>query len=243
MNKYRTLLHSDMRSLTRDPMLLLILIGPLLLILMTRLGLPSLSEWLANRSGYDLTDHTMFISLFMLVLIPQLIGVAAGLLMLDERDEHIVDYYAVSPLRKSGYLAYRLIAPVFVGAGMSLAFVVVSGISELTGNRMLPLLLFVMEAPLFALFLVAFSANKVEGLALSKLITLTLLGPAGAYLVAEPWQWFAGLLPTYWPSKLFLEQVSAETDWQRQAIVFGAGIVVHSLLLYGLLKRFLNRVE
>uniref|UniRef100_UPI003704072E hypothetical protein n=1 Tax=Cohnella sp. TaxID=1883426 RepID=UPI003704072E len=170
-------------------------------------------------------------------------GVAAGLLMLDERDEHIVEYYAVSPLRKSGYLVYRLIVPVFVGSGMSLAFVVFSGISELTATGMLPLLLFVMEAPLFALFLVAFSANKVEGLALSKLITLTLLGPASAYFVAEPWQWLAGLLPTYWPSKLLLEQLSAEIGWQRQVLVFGAGLVVHSLLLYGLLRRFLNRIE
>ncbi|WP_372631908.1 hypothetical protein [Cohnella sp.] len=242
MNKYRTLLSGDMRNLAKDPMLLLILVGPLLLVLFVRLGLPPVSEWLASESGFDLLEHSAFISVLMQALIAQLIGVAAGLLMLDERDERIVDYYAVTPLRKSGYVVYRLVLPVLVCSVMSLLFVSFSGISGPPGGRTLPLLLFVIEAPLFALFLVAFAANKVEGLALSKLIALTLLGPASACYVAEPWQWVAGFLPTYWPAKLSFE-LAAGAGWQRQALLFGAGLAVRSLLLYGLLRRFFNRIE
>ncbi|ALS26400.1 hypothetical protein IJ21_09910 [Paenibacillus sp. 32O-W] len=242
MNKYKALLYCDMRNAARDPMLLLILAGPLLLVLTTRLGMPPLSNWIADKTGYDLLAYKAFISLLIQALIPQLIGAATGLLMLDERDERIIDCYAVTPLRKRGYIVYRLILPVGICCGMSLLFVSASGISGLTVGQTLPLLLFVLEAPLFALFLVAFAANKVEGLALSKLISMTLLGPACAYFVAEPWQWLAGLLPTYWPSKLYLELAAADNGWQRQAI-FAIGLSVHLLLLYGLLRRFVNRME
>ena len=53
------------------------------------------------------------------------------------------------------------------------------------------------HAVLTALFLLAFSANRVEGLALTKLINLALLAPLAA-LIAPPWRYLAAIVPAFW---------------------------------------------
>lgn len=43
-----------------------------------------------------------------------LLGILAEFIILDERDDHLLEYYAITPLQKSGYLGYRLLMPVII---------------------------------------------------------------------------------------------------------------------------------
>lgn len=233
MYKYRTMLRQDLQNAIKDPMLLLITLGPLMLTLVVRYGFPPLSDWLVSD----------FITVFMMLLVPQLAGIAAGLLILDERDERLIEIYAVTPLMRNGYLAYRLILPTLISLVMSVLFLGFSGVSQPQQVNIAVLLLLVLETPLLAMLLATFAANKVEGLALSKIIGLTLLGAVFAYFVPEPWQLLAGVFPTYWPAKLYLEGVAADRSFYSIAFYFIIGLLFHLLLMQQMFRRFRKRIE
>ncbi|ASA21502.1 hypothetical protein [Paenibacillus donghaensis] len=243
MYKYRTMLRQDLQNAVKDPMLLLITLGPLMLTLIVRYGFPPLSEWLASVSSFHLLAYSDFITVFLMLLVPQLAGIAAGLLILDERDERLIGIYAVTPLMRNGYLAYRLILPTLISLVMSVLFLVFSGVSQPQQENIAVLLLLVLETPVLAMLLATFAANKVEGLALSKIIGLTLLGAVFAYFVPEPWQLLAGVFPTYWPAKLYLEGVAADRSFYRIAFFFIIGLLFHILLMQQMFRRFWKRIE
>ena len=154
--------------------------------------------------------------------------------MLDERDERLIDYYAVTPLRKQGYYMYRLFLPVLITLLVSLLY---------QAEHWPVLILLAVEAPIYALFLVAFAANKVEGLALSKLVGLLLIGAICAYFVPERWQWLAAPLPTYWPSRLYVSGFGHGQDFVLSSGAFVLGLIFHLYLLYKLFVRCFHRVE
>ncbi len=58
-------------------------------------------------------------------------------------------------------------------------------------------------APIYALFLGSFAANKVQGFALAKVIGIVLVPCIVAYFVTSPWQIAFGLVPHYWALKIF----------------------------------------
>ncbi|WP_342478116.1 hypothetical protein NYE24_04105 [Paenibacillus sp. FSL H7-0350] len=237
------MLRQDSRNAIKDPMLLLITLGPLLLTLVVRYGLRPLAEWIAFLSSFDLLSYSSFITVFLMLLVPQLAGIAAGLLILDERDEHLIGIYAVTPLMKSGYLAYRLILPTSISIIMTAVFLLFSGVSRYEPANIAVLLLLLLETPILAMFLATFAANKVEGLALSKIIGLTLLGAVFAYFVPAPWQLIAGVFPTYWPAKLYLEGIAGNPSASTITVIFIVGLLFHLLLLQQMSKVFWKKIE
>ncbi|OMG00878.1 hypothetical protein [Paenibacillus sp. FSL R7-0337] len=243
MFRYRTMLRHDSQHAVKDPMLLLITLGPFLLTLIVRYGLGPLSEWIASLSSFYLLSYSGFISAFLMLLVPQLAGIAAGLLILDERDEHLIGMYAVTPLMKSGYLAYRLILPTLIGIIMTAVFLLFSGVAQHEPVNIAVHLLLVLETPILAMFLATFAANKVEGLALSKIIGLTLLGAVFAYFVPAPWQLAAAVFPTYWPAKLYLEGIEGTPSVSKITLIFIVGLLFHLLLLQQMSKVFWKKIE
>ncbi|OXS56971.1 hypothetical protein B1A99_19165 [Cohnella sp. CIP 111063] len=243
MNRYMVLLKHDLRNMARDPLLLFMLIGPLLLILAVRTGSAYGTDLLQSAGSFDLLRYTDLITVFMMLLIPILIGTMTGLFILDERDEQLIGLYAVTPIRKQGYFLYRLALPTLLGLAMSTLFLLAGGVAQRQFENMGVLGMLALEAPIFALFLATAAANKVEGLALSKIVSLTLIGAIVAYFAPEPWQLLAVALPTYWPSKLYLEGASVGGDlaWTTAALV--TGFLYHLLILYVLLRRFLQRID
>ena len=61
----------------------------------------------------------------------------------------------------------------------------------------------VTAAPLYAMFLGAFAANKVQGFALAKAVGVVMVPCIVAYFVTGPWQNVFGLVPQYWALKVF----------------------------------------
>ena len=96
--------------------------------------------------------------------------------------------------------------------------------------------LIAIEAPIIALILSIFSDNKVEGVALLKSLNFVfLLLPVAALFIPGKWQYIAGIIPTYWPVKAFIEVSSGSTDVLGLIL---AGVVVHLIYLGGLVKKF-----
>lgn len=204
MNKYRSLLIHDIRHAGLDPVLMAGFFAPMALLVVSRYLFPIVAVWLMSRYSLDIYKYSSFTAIFLASTIPMLTGMMTGLLMLDERDENVISYYAVTPLMRRGYMLYRLILPSVLCILLSSSYLIFSGLSEIHLGMIFILLLLAIEASCFALFLAAFAANKVEGLALAKIGGLLIAGPAAAYFVPGAWQLLGAWIPTYWPAEAFL---------------------------------------
>ncbi|WP_244908098.1 hypothetical protein [Paenibacillus campinasensis] len=241
MMNARALLRNDIRQMLKDPMLLASVIGPLAVFVFVRYLFRPLSVWVEERYAFDMMSHAEFAAMLLLTVIPLLAGVMTGLLMLDERDENLIAYFAVTPLTRKGYYRYRLLLPSGLACLMSAVYLLFGGIVDVRVEMLYPLLLTSAEAPCIALFLAAFAANKVEGLALSKLCGLLFVGPVLVFFVPGPWQAVGIILPTYWPSESYLQAASGESG--LAAVTFGIGAAYHMLLLYIADRAFAKRMD
>ncbi|MBD2871777.1 hypothetical protein [Paenibacillus arenilitoris] len=241
MLKYRILLLNDARHIWKDPMLMAALLGPIAVIAFARFVFVPLSGWLEGQFAFSLLPYTDFAAVFLLLTIPLLPGTMAGLLMLDERDEHLIGYYAATPLTRGGYLAYRLFMPSLLSALLSAAFILLSDLAVIGPGAMHAFLLLAIEAPCFSLFLAAYAGNKVEGLALSKLSGLLFAGPAVAAFVPEPWQYAGAWIPSYWPAKVYF--LGANDEPVLSSALPVAGLLFHLFLLWLLIRAFLKRID
>jgi fluoroquinolone transport system permease protein len=226
----------DAQSVRRDALLRWMVLLPLGLAVLVRLGWPLLEARIQTLFQLDLAPyHTLITSAF-LVLVPQLFGMVIGFLLLDQRDDHTLMALQVTPMSLGGYLAYRVIVPLVLSALVLLAVIPLVGLVEVA---FVPLLISALASaaltPLFALFLAAFAANKVQGFALVKGLGIVLLPALIAYFVPFPWQWALGLSPVYWPLKLFWELQAGAPDAWLYGLV---GLVYQGLLLLALLRRF-----
>ncbi|HSK99290.1 MAG TPA: hypothetical protein VK869_03025 [Rubrobacteraceae bacterium] len=232
---------NDLRSVRRDSLLIYMLAIPPLMVVLSRLILPSASGYLSRNLGFDLVPYyPMLLSFFFVLQIPLLFGVLVGLMVLDEKDDDTLTALRVTPISMSGYALYK------GGAAVGLSFLYVLVALPLTGlipASLLPAVapsavLSGLMAPIFALVISTFAANKVEGLALMKVLSIFMLGPLAAYFVGSPWQLLFGLLPTYWPAKAFWVAGEGGNFWPYVV----AGLVYTLLLISLLLRRFRQKV-
>lgn len=241
MKKYRMLFISDIRHAGLDPVLMVGIFAPLALLVVSRFGFPMAADWLTYGYTFDLYEYSSFAAIFLVMTFPMLTGMMTGLLMLDERDEKIISYYAVTPLMRRGYMVYRLVLPSVLCTLLSSLYFIVSGLSSFQFEHIYILLLLAIEAPCFALFLASFAANKVEGLALSKIGGLFIAGPIVAYFIPSPWQFMGAWIPTYWPAKLFFV-IEASSGFIVIAY-FMVGLLFHLSLLSIMVRVFIKRAD
>lgn len=230
---------TDIKNMRREPLLLFSLLGVLLLATMIRIGLPELHKILLSYSNVSLQSHTQIIVGLGLVLAPLMIGMLYGFIILDERDEGVLLFYAVTPITKAGYLLARILAPVTVTFLISFAFIVIQGMVDWNFMTFLPIaVLLALQSPIITMLLTSFASNKVEGLALTKVVNLMLLAPLLDYLINHPVVNIMMLFPVYWPVKLFLESGS-NTNWWNLL----TGFMITLIWLVVLERMFRRRME
>ena len=236
MKKIIALSVGDLKNITRDALLLMSILAPILLILVWKWGIPFLAEIIRSKLGFDLTQHYSFVMSFFALLTPMMLGILAGFIILDERDERILTFFAVTPLGKAGYLFYRLGSPVVLSFIFSFCGMLVIGLVDFSAVKSLPVhLMSALEAPLMALFLAVFAKNKVEGMALSKAIGVTFFAPFIGYLVKGPIQLLGGIVPPYWVTQAFLASLTPGGAYWFYILL---GTFFHVMLIFILLKRF-----
>lgn len=239
---WRALGPVDLRNVRRDPLLRWLVVLPLVAALAARWLLPSLLAQVEAFMQIPLLPYyPPFMAYALLLLGPMLAGVVVGFLLLDQRDDRTLYALQVTPLSLNNYLAYRLALPVLIGMFLSLIALPLSGLVRLNLFYLLAVALAAAPmAPLFALFLAAFAANKVQGFAIQKGLGAVMLPPVIAYFVPAPWHWLFGLVPTYWPAQVLWQATSGSGQlW----LYLGLGLLVQGLLLWLLLRRFNHRLR
>jgi fluoroquinolone transport system permease protein len=227
----------DLKSIGRDPLLRWMLVLPLVIALAMRFVAPPILMNLEAIVHLEVMPYyPVMIAYMLLILVPSLVGMVTGFLLLDQRDDRTLTALQVTPLSISGYLAYRIGIPSVVSVIVTAVMFPAAGIFDI---GVLPLLLSAalasFMAPLTALFLATFAANKVQGFALMKAFGVILIPPMIAYFIQSPWQLLLGFFPTYWPARLYW---SFQANLPGSFFYFTAGLAYQSFLLILLLRRF-----
>lgn len=216
----------------RDTMLILLLFAPWLAGAALRFGLPILAPWLLAVLNFDITPWYALADAMLVMLTPMMAGMLAGFLMLDERDEGVGAYYSVTPIGTAGYLVSRLSLPVLWSILVAPLLMALFSLSYPSFLRVLFIAVIGgVNASASALLLLAFAKNKVEGLALSKIMGLLMLPVLVPFFTDSPWGMAAGVFPAYWMGLL----VRGDMIW------FLPGILVSGTWLWLLYNRMSKR--
>ncbi len=204
----------DVRGVRRDGTLSWMVFLPILSALILRLGIPPLTQRLLEQSGFDLTPYyPALLGYFLVVMAPITFAVLVGFLLLDEKDDKTLTALQVTPLTLNAYLAYRILIPVILTAVMMFILFPMSGLDRLSFvETALVALAVAPMSPMFALYLAAIAQNKVQGFALMKLSGAILFVPIFAYFVQTRWELAFGLIPTYWPMKVYWMLTAGKMD-------------------------------
>jgi fluoroquinolone transport system permease protein len=237
MNRNYYLIKGDWKIIGRDPMLVLCMFAPILLLLAALFLIPLISDLTTQWLNFPLDPYFPIGRLFLFPLAPMLFGMAYGFILLDERDGGLISYIAITPLGKSGYLQIRMLMPVFMGILMNIVYLYLTGFHVVLNTFEIVLISIILsfEAPLVLLFLGAFAGNKVEGIAISKGFGIILLPVAIDYFFTGGWRWILSVSPLWW-----IERAVFAGPEYRGLYLTGAA-VIHVIYIALLFRKFEKR--
>jgi len=226
----------DYKTIRRDTLLRWIVLFPVLIAIVLRLGVPVLTARVLEVTGFDLRPYYPLVMGFIFMMMPMMVGIVIGFLLLDQRDDQTLTALQVTPITLNGYLAYRISLPVLLSLIETVVVIPAANLIEVDFFTILLVALACAPlAPLYALTLASLAQNKVQGMAVSKGLGISMLPPAIAFFVTANWQLVLGFAPTYWPAKLFWVLQSGQPGgWAY----FLAGLAYELALIAVLLRRF-----
>lgn len=236
MKKIINLTLQDMKNIYREPMLIMSMLAPIIILLLINLFVPWLNIFLANKWSIKLDNYYELIISIFLTITPFIIGVLGGLLILDEKEENMIIAYLVSPLGKKGYVIYRLLMPVVMSFIFMLIIMIYVNIYDINILKSIPIVFLAsLEAPIISLFMSSFGNNKVEGLTLTKIIGIIILLPILDYVLDNKYTKLAGIFPNFWVSNSFL---NSSENAKIYLIYVMVGIIISVIYISLLFKKF-----
>jgi fluoroquinolone transport system permease protein len=224
------LLRADLRRTLRDPVAVTLAILPLAVTLAWWRAAPAVAERMDAPAAAVLDSVAVVV---LVLLTPLMFGFVGGLMLLDERDDGVLTAIRMTTAGAAGVMAVRIAAPAAWSLLVSL------GILALLGPvpwriAAAAAVLAALQAPLLLLFLAAFAANKLQGMALAKAANVAVALGALAVLLPPPWQWLAAPSPHFWLTRLLVQPPGSA--WGL-LLFTGAALAVHAGVLYVLALR------
>jgi fluoroquinolone transport system permease protein len=196
----------DARSVARDSMLRWLLVLVPVFALALRFAVPGLTTWLETELRFDLVPYYALITSFVGMMAAGMVGTVIGFLLLDQRDDQTLPALLVTPMSLGDYLLYRLSVPTLLAVPLAiLTYAIAALVPISTGQLAAAALTAAPLAVLYAVFIGSVATNKVQGLALVKGVGILWVPAVLAWFVPWPWQELAGVVPHYWPLKVFWE--------------------------------------
>ena len=219
MNKYLSIVVSDLKNTRRDPTLLLIFFVPFLILGVVRLGIPLIESYLPVLSGY----HLEIVAFFALLnaIFP---GYILSFILLDEKDMQLLQVIKITPVSLSGFLIARILFMILFGFLGSLFLVLCNGLVYFSLLKALAIsFLCALNAPILILLISTIAKNKVEGLTLLKIANVTLVIPTAVLFIDTTFENLLAIFPAFWVYR-FIDDAS------HQILLFFAGLLILSFL-------------
>ncbi|GLQ16419.1 hypothetical protein [Maritalea porphyrae] len=236
-NRIWHLFKSDALNISRDPILLMVTILSVIPPLLFARFSTDLDQF--GQTHFSVETLSTFLAPCALLLPAYLLGWVSGFLLLEDRDDHTLLAIETTSFGKIGFFSYRLILAAMVGGGLTwfTSFLIFP-------NQPIELTILICglvgaQTATVALILLALASNKVEGLALSKLLNMGILFPIIAAF-PSPWRLFGGVFPSYWIGEIYM--LSTATYIPTAISIFIA-FGVHLIWLAAMLTISIRRYE
>ena len=197
-----------LRLIRQDRMLLAAGLAPFLAGLAIRFAVPLAESGLIRLTGTEavLAPYYALFDLFFACLTPAMFCFIAAMVMLEERDDHIDRYLSATALGRNGYYISRIVFPAFGAFAVTVILLPVFHLSPLSaGVGLLLSLAGSLQGVIIGLLIVMISSNKLEGMAVTKLSSLMMLGAVIPWFVPAPFSFGFSFLPSFWMGKAMTE--------------------------------------
>lgn len=190
-----------------DFMLSVIIIVPILVGLLFKFIIPLAESYLIKilEVSAFLSPYYIIFDIILIIIPSSMFAFAAVMVILEQLDNGIAKYLVVTPLGKSGYLLSVIILPTVI---FFIYTIINTLIFKLTDITFIQILLTAIISSLIGVansfIIIAFSHNKIEGLALSKFSVLIILGTLIPFFVNTNIKYIASFLPTFWIGEFFI---------------------------------------
>ena len=224
------------RQVKGDMMLALSCVVPLLAGLVFRFLIPPAESWLvAYTGGAVIAPYYPLLDLFLACIAPMMLCFATTMILLEEVDDKVSRTYSVSPLGKGGYLLVRLGVPAAVALLANLLVLALFSLSGTGGLRIfLAAGLGCIQALIISMLIIVFSKNKLEGMAVTKISAITLLGLPAPYFLDGPLGFVPAFLPSYWMGRF------SQTDSLIPAL---AAVLLSAIWILLLSRKFMRKLS
>jgi fluoroquinolone transport system permease protein len=234
MKKILTLISTDLRQIFRDKTLTIFLLFPLLLIGFVRVFVPYITEAYPIMEDY----HPMMM-MYAGIQTAILFGFIVSFIILDERDENVLQVIRVLPISPFYFIVYRLLFATFFSAFGAFLMLNLSGISY-PGfwNSIMLSIHYGLTAPFITLIIASYAKNKVEGMAYFKGIGLILLLPILSFFIEGNVRFIFGIIPAFWTFRLF----EASLNDDQPLLYFTLGLLMYGSVIFFLYLQFKKKV-
>lgn len=234
MKKILSLIHSDIRQIFRDKTLTFFLVAPMLLIVFVRIFVPFITKHYPIVQEY----HPMLM-MFASIQTAIMFGFIVSFIILDEKDENVLQVIRVLPISPFYFILYRLLfATTFSTLGAFL-MINLSGIAY-PGftNSILLSIQYGLTAPFITLIISTFAKNKIEGMAFFKGVDLVLLLPLLTFFISGYTKYIFSIIPAFWTYNLYKASVSNGNS----SFYFFSGMSMYILVISVLFFQFKKRI-
>lgn len=195
-----------LKQITRDGMLFALVPAPVIIGLLFKLAIPFANRIVEEHLSFSLMPWYGLVDGALICLIPMLTAMITAFLLLEERDEGISVFYQVTPTAGYSYMVARVGFPMVWTIGVTIIITIIFGLSGLSVMMVLCCsLISTLMGIALAMMVVTMAGNRVEGLALSKLMGVSILGLVAVWTIPAPYDYLTAFLPSFWIGKIIVE--------------------------------------
>ncbi len=198
-----------MKQILKDSMLYMIFVAPLLAGCFFRFGIPIMETLLCEYLDKSaiLSEYYLLFDLLLVTLMPFMFCFASAMVMLTELDENVIQYIAVTPIGKRGYIVSRLVIPAVISMAVSVLILIAFRLTDWNPPTLLiTSLMTALMSVGMCLMIISFSHNRVEGMAIGKLTGLVMMGLPVPFFIHSNVQYVFSVLPSFWIAKVSVDK-------------------------------------
>lgn len=236
MNQTLKLFKIGLNQVSKDGMLLVLIPAPFFAGVFLKLALPFVNQILIKELSFSITGWYGLVDGMLICLTPMFTAMISAFLLLEERDTGLSAFYQITPAAGYPYLSARIGIPMLWAWITTMIVTSVFNLSFLSFQTILSsAFISSLTGIALAMMVVSIAGNRVEGLALSKLMGISFIGLIMIWFIPAPYHFLLAFLPSFWIGKLLLDGA------ELSSFVLGSVTCFFWIALFT--RRFLRRVQ
>jgi len=199
-------LKSDIKQLWRDTIMAMLFLAPILIMVLFRLIISLLLPYVSTMVDSNIMQYEQYILSLVLFISPAMLGMVMGFMLIQDKDNKIVELMSITPLGRNVYLLMRMIFVFFFSFIYTLYGYFVIGLYLIPFITVLYIaILLSMYGAILGLLLFRVATDKVKGLTYAKGLNILMIF-AFAHLADTQWiTIFSAFFPSFWVTEIIMK--------------------------------------